>query len=342
MDNKKIKKRILVLGTGGWGTTLSIVLHNKGHNVTLWGLTPDYVEYLKKHRENKKYLKGIEIPSDLKITSDITEAQIETDLIVIAIPTPYVRKTIKPFKDHCLPGTPIVSVIKGIENETLMRGSEILRDVLGEQPIALLLGPSHAEEVARKLPTTVVIACNDIQVAKEIQDIFITERFRVYTNTDVIGVEIGTSIKNVIAIAAGICDGLGFGDNSKAALITRGLAEMTRLGVAMGGQRDTFSGLAGLGDLITTCVSPYGRNRLVGEQIAKGKKLSQILEEMDQVAEGILTTKSVCKLANKYNVEMPITKEIYNILFEDKDPIKAVNELMVREPKSEIEEIYPE
>jgi glycerol-3-phosphate dehydrogenase (NAD(P)+) len=342
MGNKENKKEISVLGTGGWGTALSIVLHNKGHNVTLWGSTPDYVEHLKKHRENKKYLKGIEIPSDLKITSDIAEAQIETDLIVIAIPTPYVRKTIKPFKDHCLPGTPIVSVIKGIENETLMRGSEILRDVLGEQPIALLLGPSHAEEVARKLPTTVVIACNDIQVAKEIQDIFITERFRVYTNTDVIGVEIGTSIKNVIAIAAGICDGLGFGDNSKAALITRGLAEMTRLGVAMGGQRDTFSGLAGLGDLITTCVSPYGRNRLVGEQIAKGKKLSQILEEMDQVAEGILTTKSVCKLANKYNVEMPITKEIYNILFEDKDPIKAVNELMVREPKSEIEEIYPE
>ena len=341
MGNKEIKKKISVLGTGGWGTALSIVLHNKGHNVTLWGSTPDYVEYLKKHRENKKYLKGIEIPSDLKITSDIAKAQIETDLIVIAIPTPYVRKTIQPLKSHYLPGTPIISVIKGIENETLMRGSEILRDVLGEQPIALLLGPSHAEEVARKLPTTVVIACKDIKLAKEIQGIFITERFRVYTNTDVIGVEIGTSVKNVIAIAAGICDGLGFGDNSKAALITRGLAEMMRLGVAMGGQRDTFSGLAGLGDLITTCVSPYGRNRLVGEQIAKGKKLSQILEEMDQVAEGILTTKSVCKLANKYNVEMPITKEIYNVLFEDKDPITAVNELMVREPKSEIEDIYP-
>lgn len=342
MDNKKIKKRILVLGTGGWGTALSIVLHNKGHNVTLWGSTPDYVEYLKEHRENKKYLKGIEIPSDLEITSDIAKAQIEIDLIVVAIPTPYVRKTIKPLENHYVLGTPIVSVIKGIENETLMRGSEILRDVFGEQPVALLLGPSHAEEVARKLPTTVVIACKNIKLAKEIQDIFITERFRVYTNTDVIGVEIGTSVKNVIAIAAGICDGLGFGNNSKAALITRGLAETMRLGVAMGSQRDTFSGLAGLGDLITTCVSPYGRNRLVGEQIAKGKKLSQILEEMDQVAEGILTTKSVCKLANKYNVEMPITKEIYNILFEDKDPIKAVNELMVREPKSEIEEIYPE
>ena len=341
MGKQEITKKIAVLGAGGWGTALSILLHSKGHNVTLWGSTPDYVEFLKKHRENRKYLKGIEIPSDLNITSDIANAQLESNLIVVAIPTPYVRKAIKPLKNHYVPGTPIVSVIKGIENDTLMRGSEILRDVLGEQPIALLLGPSHAEEVARKLPTTVVIASEDMDLAKGIQEIFITERFRVYTNNDVIGVEIGTSVKNVIAIAAGICDGLGFGDNSKAALITRGLAEMMRLGVAMGGQRDTFSGLAGLGDLITTCVSPYGRNRFVGEQIAKGKKLSHIREEMDQVAEGILTTKSVCKLANKYNVEMPITKEIYNVLFEDKDPIKAVNELMVREPKSEIEVLYP-
>ncbi len=218
-----------------------------------------------------------------------------------------------------------------------MRGSEIIRDILGKQPIALLLGPSHAEEVARRLPTTVVVASEDIKLAKEVQNIFMTNRFRVYTNTDVTGVELGASVKNVIAIAAGICDGLGFGNNSKSALITRGLAEITRLGVAMGGQRDTFSGLTGLGDLITTCVSPYGRNRSVGEQIAKGKKLSQLLEEMDQVAEGILTTKSVYKLANKFDVEMPITREIYNVLFEDKDPMKAVNELMVRNPKSEVE-----
>jgi glycerol-3-phosphate dehydrogenase (NAD(P)+) len=218
-----------------------------------------------------------------------------------------------------------------------MRGSEIIRDILGKQPIALLLGPSHAEEVARRLPTTVVVASEDMKLAKEVQNIFMTNRFRVYTNTDVTGVELGASVKNVIAIAAGICDGLGFGNNSKSALITRGLAEIIRLGVAMGGQRDTFSGLTGLGDLITTCVSPYGRNRSVGEQIAKGKKLTQILEEMDQVAEGILTTKSVYKLANKFNAEMPITREIYNVLFEDKDPMKAVNELMVRDPKSEIE-----
>ncbi len=337
MKKQKTTKKITVLGTGGWGTALSLVLHSKGHNVTLWGSTPDYVELLTNQRENIKYLKGIEIPTDLNITSDIEASQKDTDLIVVAIPTPYVRKTLQPFTNHYIPGTPIVSVIKGIENETLMRGSEILKDVLGGPPIALLLGPSHAEEVARKLPTTVVVTSEDIELATKIQEIFITDYFRVYTNSDVVGVEIGTSVKNVIAIAAGICDGLGFGDNSKAALITRGLAETMRLGVAMGGQRDTFSGLAGLGDLITTCVSPYGRNRLVGELIAKGKKLSQVLEEMDQIAEGILTTKSVCKLAKKFNVEMPITQEIFNVLYNDKGPMTAVKELMLREPKSEIE-----
>ncbi len=340
MEKKKSTRRIAVLGTGGWGTALSLVLHSKGHNVTLWGSTPSYVESLKKNRINKKYLKEISLPPDLQITSDLEAAQNEANIIVVAIPTPYVRKTIHPLKNSYVPGTPIVSVIKGIENETLMRGSEILKDVLGDPPIALLLGPSHAEEVARELPTTVVATSEDFKLATEIQELFITEHFRVYTNSDVIGVEIGTSVKNVIAIAAGICDGLGFGDNSKAALITRGLAETTRLGVAMGGQRDTFSGLAGLGDLITTCVSPYGRNRMVGELIAKGKKLSQVMEEMDQIAEGILTTKSVCELAKKYDVEMPITKEIFNVLFEGKNPMKAVKELMIREPKSEIEGVH--
>ena len=337
MNIQENTKRISVLGTGGWGTALSIVLRNKGHKVSLWGATPEYVEYLKKHRENTKYLKGIKIPSDLNITSNIDNVQNEADVIVVAIPTPYVRKILESFKNCYVPGTPFVSVTKGIENETLMLGSEIIKDILGGQPVALLLGPSHAEEVARNLPTTVVVASEDMELAKEIQNVFITKRFRVYTNSDTKGVEIGASVKNVIAIAAGICDGLGFGNNSKSALITRGLSEITRLGVAMGGKRDTFSGLTGLGDLITTCVSPYGRNRFVGEQIARGKKLSQLLEEMEQVAEGILTTKSVCKLADKYNVEMPITREIYNVLFEDKDPMSAVNELMVREPKSEVE-----
>ena len=337
MKKEMDRKKISVLGTGGWGTALAILLHENQHHVFLWGATPDYVEFLKEKRENTKYLQGITIPSDLTITSNIEEALNGTNFIVAAIPTPHVRGILERIKNRFVSGTPIVSVIKGIENETLMRSSEILTDVLGKQPIALLSGPSHAEEVAKKLPTTVVVASEDMELAKEIQNIFMTKRFRVYTNPDVIGVELGASLKNVIAIAAGICDGLGFGDNSKAALLTRGLSEIIRLGVAMGGQRNTFSGLTGLGDLITTCFSPYGRNRFVGEQIAKGKKLPELLKEMNQVAEGIRTTKSVCKLAKKYHVEMPITHEIYKVLFEDKDAMTAVNELMVREPKSEIE-----
>lgn len=340
MIRKKEHRKISVLGTGGWGTALAILLHEKGHHVTLWGATPDYVDFLKQRRENRKYLKGTAIPADLPITSQIEDAQNDTNFIVVAIPTPYVRSVLEKGKDSYVPGTSLVSVTKGIEYETLMRSSEIIIDVLGKQPIALLFGPSHAEEVAKKLPTTVVVASEDIELAREIQEIFTTNRFRIYTNPDVIGVELGGSLKNVIAIAAGICEGLGFGDNSKAALLTRGLSEITRLGVAMGGQRNTFSGLTGLGDLITTCVSPFGRNRFVGEQIAKGKKLSQLLQEMNQVAEGVRTTKSVCKLAEKFNVEMPITSEIYKVLFEDKDPMEAVNELMVREPKSEIE-LFP-
>ncbi|GJQ58400.1 MAG: glycerol-3-phosphate dehydrogenase [NAD(P)+] [Candidatus Scalindua sp.] len=337
MTKETESRKISVLGTGGWGTALAILLHEKGHRVTLWGATPDYVDLLRQKRENSKYLKGFTIPTDLTITSKIEDAQCEANIIVVAIPTPYVRSILEKGKDSYIPGTPLVSVIKGIENETLMRSSEIIIDVLGKQPVILLFGPSHAEEVAKRLPTTVVVASEDDELARETQNIFMTNRFRVYTNPDVIGVELGGSLKNVIAIAAGICEGLGFGDNSKAALLTRGLSEIIRLGVAMGGRRETFSGLTGLGDLITTCVSPFGRNRFVGEQIAKGKKLSQLLTEMNQVAEGIRTTKSVCKLAKKFHVEMPITSEIYKVLFEDKDPMTAVNELMVREPKSEIE-----
>ncbi|HHT9126253.1 MAG TPA: NAD(P)H-dependent glycerol-3-phosphate dehydrogenase [Candidatus Brocadiia bacterium] len=332
-------KRILILGDGGWGTALAITLHEKGHHVALWGAFPQYAEYLSKHRENTKYLPDITIPNSLTITSDIPTALNGAEYIVAAVPTPFLRSVIKNLKKHYTPGIPIVCVAKGIENETLMCGSQIIRDVLGEQPIALLFGPSHAEEVARKLPTTVVASSQDLSLAKQVQNIFITNRFRVYTNPDTIGVELGAALKNVIAIAAGICDGLGFGDNSKAALITRGLAEITRLGIAMGAKKSTFSGLTGLGDLITTCVSPYGRNRFVGEQIGKGRKLKEILSEMEQVAEGVLTTKSVCALADKYKVEMPITSEVYKTLFEDKSPLQAVNDLMMRTPKSEVEEL---
>lgn len=339
MTSKLLIKRITIIGNGGWGTTLAILLYKKGYDVILWGTNPSYAEYLNEKRENVKFLKGIPIPPGIRITSDISHKLVDAQLIISATPTPYLRSALTKFKDIFIHGTPIVSVTKGIENDSLMRPSEIITSVLGEQQISLLLGPSHAEEVARGLPTTTVASSKDAHLAQLIQEIFTTDRFRVYTNPDMTGVELGAAMKNVIAIASGICDGLKFGDNSKAALITRGLAEISRLGIAMGAQRNTFSGLTGLGDLITTCISPYGRNRWVGEQIGKGRKLKEILVDMEQIAEGVWTTKSVLALSNRFNVEMPITKEIYNVLFMDKDPLEAVSNLMMRTPKSEVEEL---
>ncbi len=340
MTSKPAIKKITVIGNGGWGTTLAILLHKKGYKVTLWGSNPTYAEFLKEKRENTKFLEGIPIPSGIEITSNISNELTDAHLIVSATPTPYLRSTLLKFKDITTNKIPIVSVTKGIENDTLMRPSEIITNVLGNRTISVLLGPSHAEEVARGLPTTIVASSKDAKLARIVQDVFTTDRFRVYTNPDMIGVELGAAMKNVIAIASGVCDGLKFGDNSKAALITRGLTEISRLGVAMGAQRSTFSGLTGLGDLITTCISPYGRNRWVGEQIGKGRKLQGILEGMEQIAEGVWTTKSVVALSNKLKVEMPITKEIYNILFTDKNPLEAVSTLMMRTPRSEVEELF--
>ncbi|MFQ5956815.1 MAG: NAD(P)H-dependent glycerol-3-phosphate dehydrogenase [Candidatus Brocadiales bacterium] len=330
-------RRISILGNGGWGTALSLLLHKKGYDVLLWGNTPGYIEFLKEKRENVKYLPGIPIPADLSLTSDLAQAADGRELIVVAVPTPYLRSVMDRFKPHYAKDTGVLSVVKGIENETLSLASEVIRDVLGNIPIALMLGPSHAEEVARCLPTTVVVSGEEM--SNEIQRVFFTDRFRVYTNRDMVGVEVGAAVKNVIAIAAGICEGLKFGDNTKAALITRGLVEIARLGVAMGGQRATFSGLTGLGDLITTCISPYGRNRHVGLEIGRGKKLKKVLEGMEQVAEGVFTTRSVKLLADKHEVDMPICREIYNILYEDKDPRRAVSDLMMRTPKAELEEL---
>jgi len=228
-----------------------------------------------------------------------------------------------------------VSVAKGIENRTLLRPSQIVSDVLGRAPVAALSGPSHAEEVARGLPTTVAVASRNAELARRVQRLFMTDRFRVYTNNDLVGVELGGAVKNIIAIAAGICDGLGLGDNAKAALLTRGLAEMIRLGVAMGARRETFAGLAGMGDLITTCMSPYGRNRAVGVQLGQGRKLKEILAGMEQVAEGVRTTRSVRALARRRGVEMPITEQCYRVLFRGKDPTRAVSDLMRRAAKDE-------
>lgn len=330
--------RISVLGAGGWGTTLAILLHYNGHSVTLWEYKKDYARILDKKRENKTYLPGISIPNDLTITHNLNEAAIDNNMIVLAVPSQFLRSVIKKIDKNLLKNSILVSVSKGIENNTLMTMSQMLLDAvptLSENQIGVLSGPSHAEEVSRRIPTTVVTASKDIETSKSIQSAFITSYFRAYASTDVLGVELGGALKNVIAIGAGIIDGVKFGDNTKAAIMTRGIAEISRLGVAMGAKPETFAGLSGMGDLIVTCMSKHSRNRHVGEQIGGGKKLKQVLKEMSMVAEGVMTSKSASQLAKKMKVNTPITNEVYNILFKDKDPLKATTDLMTRDMKME-------
>lgn len=328
-------KRISILGDGGWGTTLAILLSKKGCEVTIWGAFPDYVELLKSNRENIKFLPGVKIPEAVRITSSLDEALEEKDIVVLAIPSQFLRGIVARLKMHELSKKIFVSVTKGIENKTLKRMSEVIEEELGEIPLAVLSGPTIALEVANGIPTTIVSASRDLNIAKEMQDAFMTERFRVYTNSDVIGVELGGSLKNIIAIAAGASDSLGFGTNAKAALLTRGLVEIVRLGVAVGAKRETFYGLSGLGDLTTTCISQYSRNRWLGEEMGKGKRLKDVLSQTEMVVEGVATAKSAYELSLRHRVEMPITKEIYKVLYENKDPKRAVDDLMTRSPKVE-------
>lgn len=326
---------ISVLGAGGWGTALALVLSANNHRVTLWARNADTIAQVRRTRINSAYLPGVVIPDEIHLTHDPNEAN-SAEMLVIAIPTQFIRPA---FGDYGLQakGKIVVSTSKGVERGTLMRVSEILRDAAGVEGkyFAALTGPSHAEEVARQLPTTVVAASESEDIAKLVQRAFTRSTFRVYHSTDVIGAELGGAVKNVIAISAGIVDGLGMGDNTKAALITRGLAEITRLGLALGAQPMTFSGLSGLGDLIVTCASRHSRNRAVGEQIAKGKTLDQIRRETQQVAEGVFSSESVNALSHKIGVEMPIARKVYEILFENKPAPQAMHELMTREVKPE-------
>ena len=329
-------REVAVIGCGGWGTALALLLHDLGHRPTIWGVDPDYVEQMRATRRNPRYLAEIEIPEGVRLSARMEECVPETDVVVAATPTIYMRSVCRRLAPHVRAEQLMVNVAKGIEEETLLPGSGVIRDVCGEQVRpAGLYGPSHAEEVARNMPTTVVATAEDEEKARAVQDLFMGATFRVYTNTDVAGVELGAALKNVIAIAAGMCDGLGFGDNAKAALLTRGLAEITRLGVAMGARRETFAGLTGLGDLITTCVSPFGRNRSVGVRLAKGETLEEITAEMEQVAEGVRTTRSACALADRHGVEMPISRAVHAVLFDGMDPLEAGMELMQRDPKPE-------
>jgi glycerol-3-phosphate dehydrogenase (NAD(P)+) len=329
--------KFAVLGDGAWGTAIAVLLaQDPEHAVTLWSAREESARLLRERRENVRLLPGVPIPPAVTLTSDAAEAVADAALWVAAIPTVYLRATLTRIAPAVRGATaPVLSLAKGLENETFLRPTEILQQVLGGVRTAVLSGPSHAEEVSRGLPATVVAASADLELARWVQQRFSTDRFRVYTKRDVVGVELGGALKNVIAIAAGICDGLGFGDNAKAALLSRGLVEMARFAVAFGAEQATLFGLAGLGDLITTCISRHGRNRHVGERLARGERLAAILAGMPMVAEGVYTTRSVHERAQQLGVEMPITAEIYRVLYENKDPLTVVKDLMLRDPKDE-------
>jgi glycerol-3-phosphate dehydrogenase (NAD(P)+) len=329
---------IAVLGAGTWGITLGNLLAGKGHRVRLWDASAGYIEVLRKKRENTKGLPGVKIPRTVLITADMAAAVCGAEVILIVSPSHRVREVARQLRTYGTRPACIVIATKGVENKTLQRMSQVVAAELGHSPgaaIVTLSGPSHAEEVSQKIPTAIVAASPNAAAARLVQQLFITPHFRVYTNCDQIGVELGGSLKNVIALAAGICDGLGLGDNTKAALMTRGLAEMTRLGVRLGAQAATFAGLAGMGDLITTCASRHSRNRWVGEELGKGRTLKQILGSMVEVAEGVKTTLSAHQLARKYRVEMPISREVYRVLYQNKSPRRAVADLMGRTAKPE-------
>src|SRR3954447_1659991 len=327
---------IAVLGDGAWGTATALLLaRTPGHRVRLWSARPESGERLRHDRENTRYLPGVPIPPALDLVTDAAAAVNGADLWVSAIPTVHLRPTLERFRGLATPTTAVVSLTKGIELSTFQRPSEIIAEVLGTERVAALSGPSHAEEVARGMPTSVVVAGIDGALTAWVQALFLTDRFRVYTNPDLVGVELAGALKNVIGIAAGICDGLGLGDNAKSALLTRGLVEMTRFGVALGAEHDTFQGLAGVGDLITTCFSPHGRNRRVGERLGRGESLAQIRSTMPAVAEGVTTAKSVHDRTRPLGLEMPITTVVYRVLYDGLAPADSVTELMTRRSGSE-------
>ncbi len=330
--------KISVLGAGGWGTTLAVLLHFNGHNITVWEYKSSYAKLLNKERVNNKYLPGIKIPDEIIITHDLDTCLHNQDMIILAVPSQFLRGVIQKADSSEIKNSILVSVAKGIEKYSLLTMSQMVKEVhpmLDDSQIGVLSGPSHAEEVSLKFPTAVVAASKSEETSKSIQSAFMTQYFRVYSSTDILGVELGGAFKNVIAIGAGIIDGAKFGDNTKAAIMTRGIAEISRLGETMGAQPETFAGLSGMGDLIVTCMSRHSRNRFVGEKIGAGQKLKDVLKAMNMVAEGVETSRSASQLAKRHKVETPITTEVYKILFEDKDPVQATNDLMTRDMKTE-------
>jgi glycerol-3-phosphate dehydrogenase (NAD(P)+) len=322
---------VTVIGTGGWGTALAVLLDGNGHRVALWGRLPEEVEPIIAAGENKLFLPGVKIPHEIVLTLDSAEACREAEMIVLAVPSHGMRPICRQLRKWLPSDAMLVHVAKGIENETGARMSEVIADELKRDAV-VLSGPSHAEEVGRGIPTAVVVAGTN---AGRVQQVFMNERFRIYTHDDIVGVELGGALKNVIAIAAGVCDGIGFGDNTKAALCTRGLAEMARLGVVLGARQETFFGLSGVGDLIVTAFSRHSRNRGFGERLGKGETPKQIASSTPMVAEGVNTAKSAWQLAQRQGVDVPITREVVAIIYEGKLPKQAVRDLMTREAKAE-------
>lgn len=326
-----------IIGAGSWGTALALLLHNNGHSATIWSIIENEVAMLNEKRMHETKLPGISIPEEIIITTDLAAAIADKDVLVLAVPSPFTRSTANAMKGFVKKDQVIVNVAKGIEEETLMTLSDIIEEEIPQANVAVLSGPSHAEEVGRGLPTTCVVGAKTKETAEYIQKIFMAPTFRVYISPDILGIELGGALKNVIALAAGIADGLGCGDNTKAALITRGIAEMKRLGMAMGAHSETLTGLSGMGDLIVTCASIHSRNRKAGYLIGTGKKMQEAMDEVQMIVEGVYSAKAAEKLAKKYHVEMPIVHEVNKVLFEDKDPAEAMQELMQRMKREAIE-----
>ncbi len=326
---------ITVISLGGWGMALSVLLHNNGHKVTIWGRSKEKTEHVSKAREHKEYLPGVKLHEDITITSSIEEACKDTEVFISTTPSNGLREVMERFKPFIKKDSIVVNGAKGFEEKTLLRLSQVIEQTLPHCNVAAFSGPGHAEEVARGLPTTYVVSSKDEAVSKYLQNIFMSPVFRVYTNPDIVGVELGGALKNVIALAAGMSDGMGYGDNAKAALMTRGISEITRLGKAMGADEQTFGGLTGIGDLIVTCTSMHSRNRRAGILLGQGKSLQETLDEVHMVVEGVLTAQAAYDLSRKYNVDMPITTEIHKTLFAGENPKKAVNNLMQRDRTEE-------
>lgn len=331
--------KVSVIGAGSWGTALSRLLSTNGHQVTVWSLIESEIQMLKEKREHVSKLPGVKLPEDILFTTDLEEAIRGRDLLVLAVPSVYTRTTARSMRPFVEEGQLIVNVAKGIEESTLKTLDVIIEEEIPQGTVAVLSGPSHAEEVGRGLPTTCVVGAHNKNTAEFIQNVFMSEVFRVYTSPDMLGIELGGALKNVIALAAGMADGLGYGDNTKAALITRGIAEISRLAIVMGARAETLSGLTGIGDLIVTCASVHSRNRRAGMLIGQGKTMQEAMDEVQMVVEGVYSTKAAVALAEKYQVPMPIIEQVDQVLFHDKPVKEAVQELMLRDRKAEHEDL---